>query len=106
MDFRYYRSFYSIAGWVLQGVHQTVIHHQLLDEWVLRTFVIRSGGSGAGYPLRNVMTASGYQKFAKPSRCVSSLEHTTASRRKIVPQKSTPKSLSARMITRVRRPLP
>jgi len=69
-----------------------VIHHQLLDRLVFRTFGIHSVRSWACYPLTNAMTASSFPNFAETPCDVSLSEHTSATGRKILLQKSTTKS--------------
>ena len=69
-----------------------VIHHQLLDGRVFRTFRNHSIRSRSGYPLKNAMTTSNFLKFAETTCDVSLLEHTSASGRKNLLQKSTTKS--------------
>jgi len=74
-----------------QGGMGTVIHHQLLDGRVFRTFGTHSIRSRSDYPLKNAMTTSCFPKFAETPCDVSVSEHTSASGRKIMPQKSTAK---------------
>ena len=71
----------------------TVIHHQLSDGRVSCTFGTHSMGTLHGCSVKNALMASGCSRFGEKSRCASSLEQTTTSRRKIVPQKSTANSI-------------
>jgi hypothetical protein len=80
------------AKWECKYHVVSVIHHQLLDRLVFRTFETHSVRSWAGYPLKNAMTASSFPNFAETPCDVSLLEHTSATGRKILLQKSTTQS--------------
>jgi len=61
-----------------------------------RTLETHSVRSWAGYPLKNVMTASRFTKIAETFCDVSISRHTFATGRKIMPHKSTANSIQAK----------
>jgi hypothetical protein len=60
-----------------------------------RTFETHFVRSCAGYPLKNAMTTSYFPKFAETHCDMSVSEHTSATGREIMPQKSTTKSIQS-----------
>jgi hypothetical protein len=82
-----------------QAIKSSLIHHQLLDGRVFHTFGTHSVRSWAGYPLKNAMTTSCCPKFAETPCDVSVSEHTSATGRKIIPQKSTTNSIQSQLFS-------
>jgi hypothetical protein len=87
---------YNVYIGYCQMQQSSVIHHQLLAGRIFRTFETHSVHSRSGYPLKKAMTTSYFPKFVETPCDVSVSEHTSASGRKILLQKSTANSIHSK----------